>query len=134
LSWRGSQPAGGAPGDGRFDRDSYAVFVRPPGAPERTRQALVPFWRVLLNSAAHPGEAARVRAVAVRSASAALLLASETRTGERPGAASDWLRWCAACYPADIAGFLTALADSGPDRDEIALARLRLPDEPPKSP
>lgn len=119
MSWRGSQPAGGAPGD------PYAVFVRPPGAPERTRQPLVPFWRVLLNSAAHPGEAARVRAVAVRSASAALLLASETRAGERPGAASDWLRWCAACYPAGIAGFLTALADSAPDRDEIALRSMR---------
>lgn len=131
LSWRGSRPPGDAPPSGRLDRDPYAVFVRPPGAPAGTRQALVPFWRVLLNPAAHPGETARVRAVAVRSASSALLLASEACAGEGPGTAGDWLRRRAACYPADIAGFLTALADSAPDRDEIALARLRLPGEPP---
>lgn len=133
LSWRGTRPPGDAPPGGRLDRDPYAVFTRPPGAPEGTRQALVPFWRVLPNPAAHPGETARVRALAVRSASAALLHASEARAGEPPGAASDWLRRRAAWYPADIAGFLTALADSAPDRDEIALARLRLPDEPPNS-
>lgn len=134
LSWRGSRPPGGAPPDGRLDRDPYAVFVRPPGAPEGTRQALVPFWRVLLNPAACPGEAARARAVAVRSASAALLHASQPRAGEPPAAATERLRRSAGCYPADIAGFLTALADSDPDRDEITLARLRLPDEPPTSP
>lgn len=112
--------------DGRLGRHPDLAEVHVPG---RTGPALQLHcsWRILLDTARHPGESSRAGVIAAHSAGTDLVLTSVLLRERGMHWTRDYLRWRAGLYPAGTAEIFAALAEAEPDADEVALARLRLP-------